>query len=266
MKTLSTLFIIFCLIFFSSLASANEMVLSGIYQGKNLYFLNPIIDENQEYCAYEIRVNGKLYDDVINSSTFGIYLDYLGLKFGQDFKIIIKHHENCYPKLINPEVLKPLSTFKITDTELTMNNNLVFKTENESGKLVFHVEEFRWGKWNEIKKIPGEGGPQNNEYSVKVYPFNGENKFRIYQMDDKYKKFYSNEMIFNVERENIKIKTNINKVKKEIEFSDFTRYAIIDEYGAELIAGQGKTINLAELKKGTYFLNYDNEYVLIRKK
>lgn len=266
MKTKTTLFIIFCSMFCSSILFANEMILSGVYQGKNLYFTNPSIDDSKEYCAYEIIVNNEIYENEINSSTFGIYLDVIGLKFGQDFQIIIKHHEGCSPELVNPDVLKPLSTFSITESNLALNENLVFKTKDESGKLVFYVEEYRWGKWNEIKRIPGEGGPQENEYSVKVYPFNGENKFRVYQIDDKYQRYYSEEMVFNVEKEPVKVLTKLHKVKKEIVFSDVTRYAIIDDYGAELISGQGKNVDVAELKKGNYFLTFDNEYVVIKKK
>lgn len=245
---------------------SGEMVLKGVYQGKNLYIINPLLDDNQNYCVFEVKINGKEYNDIINSSTFGIFLENLGFKYGQEFNILIKHHDNCYPKLVNSEVLKPISTFQIVDFSLGSNNILTFTTENESAKLTFYVEEYRWGKWNEIKKVPGEGGPQSQVYSLKVYPFTGENKFRIYQMDEKYKKFYSNEMVFNLEREKIKIISNVNKVKKEIEFSEVTRYSIVDDYGAELISGHGKTIDTNELNKGSYFLNYDNEYVLIKKK
>lgn len=266
MKTKIIFFSAFCSLFCSSVLFANELVLSGIYQGKNLYFTNPSLGENEGYCAYEIIVNNTVYNSTLNSSTFGIYLDGIGLKFGQDFKIVIKHHEGCSPTLVNPEVLQPISTFSIIESNLELNDNLVFKTKDEAGKLVFHVEEFRWGKWSEIKRIPGEGGPQENEYSVKVYPFNGENKFRVYQIYDKYKKHYSEEMVFNVEKEPVKVLTKLHKVKKEIVFSDVTRYAIIDDYGAELISGQGKNVDVAELKKGNYFLTFDNEYVVIKKK
>lgn len=245
---------------------ADEMLLKGIYQGKDLYIINPMSDAGEEYCAYEVTINGTKFDDVINSSAFRIYLDFAGLEFGQEYTVAIQHHENCTPKLVNPEVLKPLCTFSIINTDLGYNDVLKFTTDNESGKLTFFVEEYRWGKWLETAKIPGEGGPGTRDYSVKVRPFSGENKYRVYQIDHLNRKFYSDEIVYNLEREKITISTSLSKVGKEIVFSTVTRYVVVNEFGEELISGNGDVVDVSNLKKGVYFLNYENEYVVFKKK
>ncbi len=263
-KTLA--FGIILMLFISTGVKAGEMVLKGIYQGKDLYIINPMLDMGEEYCAYEVLVNKIEFADVINSSAFRISLDYVGLEFGQEYEVVIKHHENCTPKLVNPEVLKPLSTYSIVDYELGYNNTFNFTTQNESGKLIFYIEEFRWNKWILRGSVPGEGGPENRTYSQKVYPYNGENMFRIYQMDHLNRKFYSDTITFTIDKKPVTVTCPLNKVKKEISLSAVTYYAVINEYGEELITGAGNLIDVSKLKKGEYFLNFEDEYVSFKKK
>lgn len=264
---ISTLIIIVILIFFAGIkALASEMLLKGIYQGKDLYIMNPMLDAGEEYCVFEVLINNEKYNEVINSSAFRISLDYAGLQYGQEYVVTIRHHEFCTPKLVNPEVLKPLCTYEIASHELGYDNVLRFITANESGKLTFYIEEFRWGKWIEIGQIPGEGGPGSRSYSIKTYPFNGENRFRIYQIDHLKRKVYSDEIVYPINKEPIRIMTKLSGVSKEIVFSDNTSYEVINEFGEELISGVGNIVNVSRLTKGQYFLNYENEYILFIKR
>lgn len=254
------------MMFISTSLLADEMVLSGVYQGKDLYIINPMLDIGEEYCAYEVLINDLPFDDVINSSAFRITLEYAGLEFGQQYEVIIKHHEDCAPKLVNPEVLKPLSTYELIDYELGYNNILNFTTHNESGKLTFHVQEYRWNKWIEIGQIPGEGGPEDRKYTQKVYPYNGENLYRVYQVDHLNRTFYSDTLTVTIDKEPVTITVPLKKVKKEIIFSGETSYAVINEFGEELITGNGSVVDVSNLKKGEYFINFENEYQVFKKK
>jgi len=266
MKYSTLAFLTIALMFSSISSSADEMVLKGVYQGKDLYIINPMLDMGEEYCAYEVLINDTKFEDVINSSAFRITLDYAGLEFGQEFQVTIKHHENCTPKLVNPEVLKPLCTYEITSHELGYDNILKFLTDNESGKLTFYIEEFRWGKWIEIGRIQGEGGPGSRKYSQKVYPFKGENRYRVYQIDHLNRKFYSDEMVYEMDKEPVVVTSKLLKVTRDITFSSYTYYAVINEFGEELISGTGDVVDVSNLKKGEYFLNFENEYVVFKKK
>ncbi|MEJ5266246.1 MAG: hypothetical protein WHW07_00370 [Bacteroidales bacterium] len=258
--------IVLLLIMTFQISKADELVFKGVYQGKDLFIINPMIDIGEEYCAYEILVNNIKYDDEIRSSAFKISLDFLNLKYGEEFEVVIKHRSDCTPKLVNPEVLKPLSTYEIINYELGYNDLLRFTTTNESGKLTFYVEEYRWNRWIERGRIMGEGGPGNRNYSVKIYPFAGENKFRVYQIDHLGRRHYSEEFVFNIDKEPVKVMTKLSKVGKEIVFSGLTAYAVVNDFGEELITGVGTSIDVSNLKKGQYFLNFENEYVVFKKK
>ena len=48
------------------------------------------------------------------------------------------------------------------------------------------------------------------------------------------------------------------KVKKEITFTQKTKYEIFDSFGNIVKKGFGDKIDCVTLKKGLYYLNYDN--------
>ena len=93
-------------------ALAGVIVLEGHYQGKNLYVQNPFAGSGVGFCTYEVTVNGEVTTDEWNSSAFEIDLAARGLKVGEPVVIKIKHKDDCKPKVLNPEVLKPKSTFE----------------------------------------------------------------------------------------------------------------------------------------------------------
>jgi hypothetical protein len=60
-----------------------------------------------------VRVNGNVTTDEIASSAFEIDFRNLQLKVGDKIEVKITHKDECKPKVLNPEVLKPKSTFDI---------------------------------------------------------------------------------------------------------------------------------------------------------
>jgi len=252
--------------FFSPRLSADEMVFRGVYQGKDLYIMNPMLERGLDYCVTKVLINDMVYDEVINSSAFRISFEAVGLEFGEAYEIVLKHKSNCKPTLVNPEVLKPLSTFKIVDIKLGYNDLLRFTTDNESGKLKFIVEEFRWERWMKAGEVDGRGGPGQNSYSVRVYPYSGENQFRIYQIDHMMKKNISDTIVINYEKDPVDVLSKMKRVKNKIEFSAETKYVIINQYGEVVVDGFGSEIDVSELSKGDYFLNFENEYRSFKKK
>lgn len=251
--------------YFNSIAG-EEVVYRGIYQGKDLFIMNPMLDAGTEYCVTEISINDIIFNDVLNSSAFRISLDLFDLEYGEAYELKVKHHKNCKPSLVNPEVLKPLSMFDIIDYSISFDDHFKFTTENESGKLKFYLEEFRWGRWVDSGEINGKGGPNQNTYSVKVYPINGINKFRVYQMDHLYRRNYSDEINIEYTKDPVVLTSKLKKVKKNISFSGETMYIITNDFGEEVIKGYGKEIDVSGLEKGTYFLNYETEFTSFRKK
>jgi hypothetical protein len=51
---------------------------------------------------------------------------------------------------------------------------------------------------------------------------------------------------------------NKEKVEDKIVFSDKTKFEIFDSFGTVMVKGENVDINVSNLKKGTYYINFDN--------
>ncbi len=237
------------LILTSTVAKTQEILVNGIYQGENLFVMNPFAATGVGFCVYEVNVNDKVTTDEINSSAFEIDLSMYQLQVGDKVNVIIKHKDGCLPKVLNPEVLQTKSTFKIIDIAVDRKNNtLKWSTTNEKGPLPFQVEQYKWKKWVNIGTVNGKGTPGANEYSVEINAHSGLNKFMVKQID-------SPEVTFSPE-----------KPKNEIKFSAITNYEVYDFYGRLISKGRGSVIDISKYKKGDFFINYDNSMGQFSKK
>jgi hypothetical protein len=95
----------------------------------------------------------------------------------------MKHKDGCTPVVLNPEVLKPKSTFDIVKQSIASDGTYTWTTTNETGELPFIVEQKRWNKWVKVGEVMGTGKPGEHTYSFKVTPHSGENTFRVKQVD-----------------------------------------------------------------------------------
>src|SRR5688572_4953500 len=91
------------------------IILEGNYQGKVLYVQNPFGPGGVGFCVTEVKVNGNITTDETNSSAFEIDLKAHKLTPGDKVEVKIFHKEGCKPKVLNPEVLKPKSTYEIVN-------------------------------------------------------------------------------------------------------------------------------------------------------
>ncbi len=248
---------------FSIFSFAGEYTLDGIFQGKNLYVMNPFSSSGVGFCVYEVTVNGKMTTDEINSSAFEIDLSIFQFKVGDKLVVKIKHKENCVPKVLNPEVLKPKSTFSTVQIQVK-DNNLKWTTTGEAGKLPYIVEQYRWNKWVKIGKVEGKGTASSNTYSVRVYPHSGNNKFRVKQIDFTKKPHYSTEAKHRAMSPPVSFSPK--KVDGEIVFTGETMYEIYNNYGNIVLKGKGTKVSVSKLKKGDYFINFDNTMDTFKKK
>lgn len=243
---------------------AGEIVIDGIFQGKNLYVMNPFASSGVGFCVFEVTVNGKTSTDEINSSAFEIDLSIYQFNLGDKVTISIKHKDNCVPKVLNPEVLKPKSTFTVSAIEVGKDGTLSWSTTGEAGKLTYIGEQYRWNKWVKVGEAEGKGTPNSNSYSMKVAPHSGNNKFRVKQVDYSKKPRYSPEAIFKSVSPPVSITSK--KFETEITFSGETMHEIYDYYGNLALKGIGSKVDITSLKKGDYFINYDNLMDQFKKK
>lgn len=262
MKKYIITFLFFALI--GSWSFASEIVIEGIFQGKNLYVMNPFTSSGVGFCVFEVTINGKTSTDEINSSAFEIDLSVFQFNIGDKIVVDIKHKDNCIPKVLNPEVLKPKSTFTVSLIEVGKDGTLSWMTTGEAGKLTYVVEQYRWNKWVKVGEIDGKGTPSSNSYSAKVSPHSGNNKFRVKQVDYTKKPRYSTEANYKSMAPAVSITSK--KYEAEITFSGETMYEIYDYYGNLALKGVGDKVNISGLKKGDYFINFDNTMDQFKKK
>lgn len=250
-----------------SIFANSEINISGIYQGENLYVMNPFAPSGVGFCIYEVLVNGQISTDEIGSSAFEIDLSLYGLALGESVNIVIKYSDGCVPKILNPEVLKPKSTFSVESINVNKTGKLTWITSGEVGALPFYVEQFKWNKWVRIGTAQGKGTTGIHNYSLSVHFNTGINKFRVKQVDYTNKPKYSQAITYKHLSAAITFRPgNGGKTSKEITFSAPTNYEIYDYYGQLKKKGYGSKVDVSSYKAGTYFLNYDNKTETFDKK
>lgn len=262
-KIIPFLFLMLCF----TAGFAGEKNLSGVYQGKNLYVMNPFTSSGVGFCVYEVQVNGQVTTDEVNSSAFEIDLSLYEFKKGDNISIKIKYKANCEPKVLNPEVLKPTSTFYCSYIKVSRDNVLTWKTTGEAGSLPFTVEQFRWNKWVKVGTVQGKGTPESNTYQLDVNPHSGNNEFRVKQVDYTKKPKYSKVARFRSMDPEVTYAPE-KKVGSEIIFSAETMYEVYDPYGNLMLKGFGNKIDVSSLKPNSeyeYILHFDNKVVQFEK-
>lgn len=252
---------VFCFLVHVLGFAGDIMVLDGFYQGKNIFVHNSFGSSGVGFCVEEVRVNDNVVTDNVAFSEFEIDLRKFNLKVGDKVEVKLIYKENCKPKILNPEVLYPKSTYEIVNISVDDKFILKWSTKGETGKLKYTIEEFRWNQWLKVGEMEGVGYPALNEYTFKVTPHSGNNKFRIKQLD------YTGQPKISrtVERESTipEITFLPLKVTKEIMFynSDTlieTMYVIYDQYGTAAKRGYSSKIEVNDLPKGVYYIYYDN--------
>jgi len=245
-------------------ASAQKIELGGVYQGENIYVMNPFSSSGVGFCIQEVRVNDRVSTDEISSSAFEIDLSQYNFKLGDPIRISIKHKEGCLPKIINPNVIQVKSTFKISTIEVGRDQIIRWSTTNETGALDYYIEQFRWNKWVRVGSVKGKGSAKKNQYTYKITAHSGQNKFRVKQIDFTKKARYSKDAIYRSMSPEVTFK--LNKSSNKIEFSSSTSYEIYNSYGNIEMKGNGKFADIQKLKSGNYYLNFDNKMDSFKKK
>lgn len=245
----------------TGISSWAALSVNGTYQGKNLYVQNPMDDEGFGFCATKVTVNGDILPGGTSMQAFEIDFSQFNIEIGEPVFIVIEHNDGCKPKILNPEVLLPRSTYNVTSMNISDDGKLTWTTSGEQGKLPFFIEQYRWNKWVTVGEVQGKGTGENNKYEFTVSPHSGENTVRIVQVDHSGQKRPSEEVKF-LSKTPVVTKTPA-KVKKEILFMANgspieTRYEIYDAYGNIVKKGVGSSVNCANLLRGVYYINFDN--------
>lgn len=262
-RNITNLVLAFGFIFGLGFNSFADLSLEGHYQGKSLFIQNPLDEDGFGFCITKVTVNGNPISASVQTTAFELSFEEFTLNVGDPVFIVLEHGLGCLPKVLNPEVLLPKSTFEIQSMTCSEEGTLEWKTTKEAGKLTYVIEQFRWDKWVVIGEVNGKGTPSLNEYNFKITPHSGINKVRVIQIDYSGKKRVSKDVSF--ENKSIgDISFNPRKVKDIIKFSTKsgpieTKYEIFDYYGNIVKKGFGIEIDCSNLRNGFYYINYDNK-------
>ena len=256
-KILLILNLVFSSIFCA--AQESKLDLTGKYLGKNIYVQNPFAGTDTSFCTVKVLVNGKETNDEIYSSAYEIDLKKFNFNYGDSVNIQIIHKADCKPKVMHPEHITPKSTFETTVIKIDSAGNLTWKTKNETGRLPFIIEQYRWSKWVKVGEVDGLGetGAKENEYSFKITScHSGENKFRVKQVDYGPKLNHSPDIKYVCGIPPIKM--NYDNIKRTASFDAETMYEIYDHYGNAVKKGSGKSVDMSKLSPNLYYLFFDN--------
>jgi len=247
---------------FSTNIYAN-LSIEGHYQGKNLFVQSPESEDGFGFCVNKVTVNGTPSSHTVQASAFQIDMSEFDVQIGDKVLIVFEHEDGCKPKLLNPEVLLPKSTFVLEDISCTPDGTLSWQTIEESGALTYQIEQYKWNKWVTVGETNGIGNAKPNDYLFNLSPHSGENRVRVTQTDNSGKKRASNEVSFDcttVPEPEMKTKSG-----DQIEFiangqAVTTKYEIFDAYGNIVKKGMNSVVNCSNLKKGIYHVNFDNKH------
>jgi hypothetical protein len=262
---LSVLALGICFSLFSSqIARAQQLELSGIYQGEDLYVVNEVGDDGVGFCCYEVRVNGMVTTDEVNSHAFEIDLDALDLGIGRNIIVQLAHRQGCRPRILNMDAMRPEANFNLQSITVDDPGKLAWKVSNEAGALPYSVQQYKWGRWVEVDRVYGIGMEEMYIYSTQVRHIPGLNRYRVVQTDLDGGRVESRETSFIREAEAVTFA--YERKSQELRFSEMTHFEVIDAYGTTVVRGENNIIDLRLVPKGTYFLNYGNQNAEFKKR
>ena len=241
-----------------SFAQYDTLIVRGVYKGKNLYCTNPFSENNVGFCVVRASVNGIEIDDQCSEgwNEIDIRCQVKNIQPGDPIEIFMIHKKGCKPKVLNAEDFIPIRSYTIKNIIADSTGKFSFITENEVNHPEFKIEQFVWNKWITVAELSEKDSVDTNTYSAHLALHSGVNTLRVCPTE---KKSYQNcsEKI-TITRSEHKPQCP-GKVRNYILFDMECRYEIYDALGNIIKRGFAKSIDCKDLKRGLYFLNYDNK-------
>jgi len=232
---------------------AGEIVLSGVYQGKNLYVQNPFSADKKTFCTDEVFVNGVQKMSNIKSSAFEIDLSFLSLHEPVTVKIIYK--DECMPKVLNAYVLRASTTFQFNAFSVTPSE-MNWTTTGEKTQFMYSVEQLVNNNWRIVTTVPAKGDA-SGIYTIPIAHQFKANKYRIKAQDqENHQIFYSKAVDFVLAQEPVTFYPK--SVNTKITLSREADYEVRSLKGEVIKKGKGTEIPLADLKTGVYYLSIND--------
>ena len=236
-----------------------ELLVDGRCSGGNLYVLNPSAGDG--FSVQRVTLNGKEYPFTHNTNAFEISLADYSVN---DYVIVqISYLKGTEPKVVNAESLVKESEFSLPSFIYNKKTKLIAWNIGEMDKTCsYRLEQFLYGKWVTVKDL----GTPDDMISDTYLPvlLTGMNLFRIRQTDLSKKELSS--PVVKLKSPNRKVLLVADKVKDFIEFTAVTHYELYDANGFFIKRGTAQKVNISDLKKGNYWINFDGKEAFITKK
>jgi hypothetical protein len=243
---------------------AQDTTITGNYFGKNLYITNPTVENTSSYCISKITVNDKIIGDELLSNSLEIDFALYGITQNDPVTIKIDYTKGCKFKIVNPEVLQAKSTFAFTTSKADKTGKLIWTVKGEINSS-FTVEQFRWNKWLTIGDVDINDTVHKNMYSFEIKPHYGQNLFRVSHTDVNGNTTYAKVIKYRSATAKEVMLASL-KVTNQLDFSAETMYEIFDEKGNFISDGYSLSVDITDLPKGKYWVNYDNKSEMFTKK
>jgi len=236
------------------LSAQQSIETSGLYQGENLLVVNETNPDGVGFCCYEVRVNGQVTGDQVNSHAFEIDLRSQGIALGKGVAVRLLHRPGCAPRILNPEVIAPSPGFELISLEADDSGEVKWVTSEERGRMPFVLQQFKWGKWVDVVRIDGLGGPGERHYQTVIRPIRGENILRLTHLAPDGALEVKGEARFTSRTKALGFRYDHRQ--QRIAFTAETQYEVVDAFGTVVLQGHGKEVILRYLARGEYFVNY----------
>lgn len=248
----------------NAVQAQQTLELGGLYQGENLLVVNDPSADGVGFCCYEVRVNGMLTSDAVNSHAFEVDLGALGLTLGKGLSVRLKHRSGCVPRVLNPEVIQPIPGFQLVSFDAAPTGEVSWVTEGEHGRMPFVLQQFKWGKWVDVVRLDGRGGPDERAYATEIQPIQGENLLRLTHLAPDGTLEVKGEVRF--EGDVPEVTMSYSARNQVVSFSKATQYEIVDEFGTVVLRGVGNQATLRYLSRGDYYVNFGAGTEVLKKR
>ena len=80
------------------------------------------------------------------------------------------HRPGCAPRILNPEVIAPSPGFELVSSTALPTGEVSWVTSAERGRMPFVLQQRKWGKWVDVVRVDGQGGPGRGTVQRTVQP------------------------------------------------------------------------------------------------
>ncbi len=234
-----------------------KLLIFGNYFGKNIYVLNP--SKSDIYSVLNVFVNdAPAYDEILSNS---FEIDLSDFKIGAQIKICIIYDPKIgTPTIYNPKDLLQKKEIQFTNVNVNRKNPIItWHIEGDDIEQDIELEHFRWNNWITIEAITPSEVPNFPKFETTFEPHSGKNLLRLKYTDEDGHIYFSNNIKFNSRTTVIHLLSD--KVKTNLEFTDETQYEIFNMTGNLLLYGKDISVDVSELEKGQYIVNFDNKTI-----